>query len=112
MPLRPLDPADEAKIAGGQRYVWYAQLRITLHAESEELRQYSFRLLAGMVHFDLTERYVGEFEQGLRDIQSGTGDYCISPKDFTGQGRLLGRLDRESEELWFWPCFGHISVVP
>jgi hypothetical protein len=112
MPLRPLDPADAAKIAGDQRYVFFARLRITLHAESEELRQYSFRVLDGVVHFDLTERYMAEFEQGVRDVRTGTGDYCIPPKDFTREGRLLGRLDRESEELWFWPCFGHISVVP
>jgi hypothetical protein len=111
MPLQTLNPSDEAKISGGQHYVCFGRLRISLHAESESLRQFAFRVLDGTVYFDLTERYSSEFEQGIRDVRAGTGDYSICPRDFARQGRLLGELDRESEDLWFWPCFGHLSIV-
>lgn len=109
MPLRALDPTEEAKISGGLCYRCFRRLRITLREESDELRQFAFRALDDTVHFDLTERYLADFEQGIRDVRSGVGDYSISPR---GEGRLLGSLDHESECLWFWPCFGHLSVIP
>ena len=110
MPLRPLEAEDEARISGGQRYLCFRRLRISLHNESDELRQFAFRVLDDIVQVDLTERYLAEFEQGIRDVQSGVGDYSISPN--RREGRLLGSLDHESECLWFWPCFGHLSVIP
>ena len=110
MPLRPLEPKDEARISGGQHYRCFHRLRITLHDESDDLRQFAFRDLGEIVHFDLTERYVAELERGIRDVQSGIGDYSVSPH--SREGRLLGSLDHESECLWFWPCFGHFSVMP
>jgi hypothetical protein len=110
VPLCPLDPTDEARISGGLHYLCYRRLRITLHDESDDLRQFAFRVLDDIVHFELTERYLAEFEQGIRDVQSGIGDYSISPH--RREGRLLGSLDHESECLWFWPCFGHLSVIP
>jgi len=109
MPLRALDPKEEARISGGQRYLCFPRLRMILHDESDNLRQFAFRVLDGIVYFDLTERYLEEFEQGIRDVQSGIGDYSISPHH--RKCRLLGTLDHESECLWFWPCFGHLSVV-
>jgi hypothetical protein len=112
MPLKTLNPTDEAKISGGQRHVCFQRLRISLHADSEQLRQFAFRVLDGTVHFDLTERYASKFEQGIQDVRSGTGDYSICPQNSPREGRLLGERDRESEALWFWPCFGHLSVVP
>lgn len=110
MPLRELDPTEEAKISGGQRYHCFRRLRMTLHDESDSLRQFAFRVLDDMVYFDFTVRYLADFEQGIRDIRSGTGDYSISPH--RREGRLLGALDYQSENLWFWPCFGHLTVIP
>jgi len=109
--LRQLDPADEAAISGGQRFTRYTRLRLALHSESEELRQFSFRVVAGTVRFDLTERYLSEFQKGIRDVQSGSGDYSIAPNDSPRKARLMGSLDAESEDLWFWPCFGHLYPV-
>lgn len=111
MPLQTLDRSDEAKISGGQRYVSFGRLRISLHAESESLRQFAFRVLDGTVYFDLTERYSAEFEQGIQDVRDGTGDYSIRPQDPARGSSLTGDPVPESEALWFWPCFGHLSVV-
>ena len=110
MPLRALTPTEEARITGGQRYLCFRRLRITLHDNSDHLRQFAFRVLDDIVHFDFTEQYLAEFEQGIRDVQSGIGDYSISPHHH--RDRLLGSLDHESECLWFWPCFGHLSAIP
>ena len=105
VPLQHLKPEDEAKVSGGQEYECFSRLRITLHSESDTLRQMSFRAEGGMVHLDFTERWLSEFERGLSDVKSGTGDYSIEP-----QGQMLGELDKASECLWFWPCFGHLQA--
>ena len=109
MPLLRLKAEDEAKISGGQEYVCFSRLRIAVHGESDLLRQMSFRVEGGItVHFDFTERFLSEFERGLSDVNSGVGDYSIEPQQ--EQGRPLGELDRASECLWFWPCFGHLRA--
>ena len=110
MPLRPLSPEDEARVSGGQEYESFARLRITLHSESDVLRQMSFRADGGLVHLDFTEHCLPDFERGLSDVKSGTGDYSIKPRENRREGRSLGELDSVSECLWFWPCFGHLGV--
>jgi hypothetical protein len=110
IPLRQLRAEDEAKISGGQEYECFARLRFTLHPESDVLRQMSFRVEDGTVHLDFTERCLSEFERGLSDVKSGTGDYSIQPQVDRREGQSLGELDRVSEHLWFWPCFGHLGV--
>lgn len=112
MPLQLLKTEDEAKISGGQAYECFARLRIMLHRESDVLRRMSFRVEGGTVHLDFTERYLSEFERGLSDVKTGTGDYSIEPQEDRQEGQLLGELDRASECLWFWPCFGHLGVQP
>jgi hypothetical protein len=110
MPLRPLLPEDEAKVTGGQAFEYFSRLRISLHDETNRLRQMSFRVENGVVYLDFTERSMAEFEQGLRDVKAGQGDYSIEPQQRHGEGLWLGELDRVSECLWFWPCFGHSRV--
>ncbi len=110
--LKPLDPNDERKVTGGQAYVSFDRLRISMQDESGHLRQMSFRVENATVHFDLTKRWLSEFEQGLADVKQGVGDYAIGPEENKHEGKHLGELDRKSERLWFWPCFGHLSVTP
>jgi hypothetical protein len=110
MPLQHLKTEDEAKVSGGQAYECFTRLRITLHRESDVLRQMSFRVEDGMVHLDFTERFLSEFERGLSDVKSGTGDYSIKPQKDHREGQRIGELDRASESLWFWPCFGHLRI--
>ncbi|HEY5909095.1 MAG TPA: hypothetical protein VJA21_00670 [Verrucomicrobiae bacterium] len=111
IPLRPLKAEDEAKISGGQKYECFSRLRITIHAESDQLRQMAFRVESSLVHLDFTERSMSGFEKGLSDVKAGRGDYAIEPEEDKEQGRRLGELERASKCLWFWPCFGHLEVV-
>ena len=110
MPLQILQPKDETKITGGQKYKSFSRLRITLHKESDILRQMSFRAEADSVYFDFTDRFLTEFESGLSDVKLGSGDYSIEPEEKYRLGLQLGELDKLSECLWFWPCFGHLRV--
>ena len=110
MPIRSLRAKDEAKISGGQQYECFSRLRITLHDESDHLRQMSFRVEGDTVHFDFIERCLSEFEHALADVRSGTGDYSIQPVEDRKKGLRMGELDQQSECLWFWPCFGHLHV--
>lgn len=109
-PLRMLRAEDEAKVTGGKKYRCFSRLRISLHDESDYLRQMSFRAEGDIVYFDFTESDLWEFEHGLYDVLNGTGDYCIGPEVDRKSARPIGELDRQSEDLWFWPCFGHLWV--
>lgn len=111
VPLQPLRKQDEAKITGGQKYESFSRLRITIHGESDQLRQMSFRVEQNIVHFDFVEQFLDDFERGLIDVQNGRGDYYIAPTIDKKIGLFTGELDQLSECLWFWPCFGHLWVV-
>ncbi len=110
IPLKPLQKPDEARISGGNRYEAFRSLRLSLCPASEHLKQMSFRSEGDRALFDFTVTELRQLERGIRDVQAGTGDYCISPD--TDRKRLCGEQDRRSESLWFWPCFGHLWVVP
>ena len=109
--LKPLRALDEKKVSGGQAYESFLRVRISVHKESDTLRQMSFRVDDATVSFDFTEPYLPDFERGLADVKRGVGDYSIQPTKNKREGKHLGRLDRQSECLWFWPCFGHLHVV-
>lgn len=111
IPLQVLRGSDEAKITGGRKYECYHRLRLRLHESSDKLRQMSFRVDADMACFDFVESHFAEFERGLTDVHNGTGDYSIGPQLDRKKSQSVGELDRLSECLWFWPCFGHLWVV-
>lgn len=111
IPLQMLRASNEAKITGGQKFECYRRLRLTTHEPSDKLRQMSFRVDADMACFDFVESHFAEFERGLTDVHNGTGDYSIGPQTDRKKGLIVGELDRLSEPLWFWPCFGHMRVV-
>lgn len=110
IPLRPLKKEDESKVTGGLKYEDFRSVRIAVHPVSDELRQMSFRVERDRAIFDFTVAELRQLEKGIRDVQTGTGDYCIGPKD--DRSHTCGANDRASEVLWFWPCFGHLWVVP
>lgn len=111
IPLKPLFEVDEAKITGGLKYESFRKLRLSLHTPSDTLRQMSFRVENDMIRFDFADAHLEQFEQGLRDVLQGRGDYSIGPNGDRKRGPGLGEWDRSSECLWFWPCFGHLWVV-
>lgn len=111
IPLKSLKPEDEARVSGGHRYECFSRLRIKFHNDSEVLHQMSVRVEGDLVRLDFTERFLPMLERGLSDIKSDNGDYSIRPRKDPQDGSLMGELDRVSECLWFWPCFGHLGVV-
>jgi hypothetical protein len=111
IPLKMLNPSDEQKVSGGQAFDSFPRLRISLQNQSDKLSQMSFRVQDARVYFDFTERWLSEFEQGLANVKRGVGDYSIEPDENKCDGKPLGQLDRKSECLWFWPCFGHLRVA-
>ena len=112
IPLKPLSKEDEAKVSGGQKFESFQKLKISWHVPLENLHNAAFIIEHNNVHFHLTENFVGEIKKGLLDIKKGTGDYSIHPQ-FKGRkkDKTVGELDKQSEDLWFWPCFGHYCVV-
>ena len=111
LPLKLLNKSDEAKVTGGQKFISFQKLKISWHAPSDKLYKAAFFIENNNVHFYLTENFVYEFKNGLLDVKNGEGDYSIHPR-FKGYGKVksMGELDKQSEELWFWPCFGHYCV--
>jgi hypothetical protein len=111
IPLKQLRPEEERKIYGGREYEIFAKLRIAFHEESDLLRQMSVRAEQDIALFDITEVYLSEFERKVADVKKGIGDICIGPFINRRNRDHVGELDLRSENLWFWPCFGHLSVV-
>ena len=111
IPLRPLKRADVAKISGNYPYHSLSQLQLAVVPTRGELQQMSVRTEDQRVVIEITISRLDDLFQGLRDIQAGTGDYSIAPRDDPKHGLSLGTLDRESQPLWFWPCFGHLGPV-
>jgi hypothetical protein len=110
IPLRALDPADEAKISGGQRYRSLETLRLEYVDVSEPLQQMLVRREASRLLIRFTSLRLPDLRAGFQDVLAGTGDYSISPFRDKDKGWTLGASDHESAPLWFWPCFGHYSV--
>lgn len=65
-----------------------------------------------VVDLEFTPEYLDRFEKGLTDVARGHGDYAIGPPDEKRTRKNMPRKDRDSLELWFWPCFGHLYPIP
>ena len=109
IPLRPLKRADAAKISGNKLYHSFDQLQLAVVPLRDELQQMSVRAEDQRVVIEITTARLDDLLQGLRDVQAGTGDYSIAPREDSKHGLTVGTLDRESQPLWFWPCFGHLA---
>lgn len=104
IPLRRLDPINEAKISGGQKFVDFHELVLQFSATTNELQQLSIGQVERRAVIEATPASVHRLRQGFEDVRIGQGDYAIAPDPRLGP---LGTKDRASVELWFWPCFGH-----
>jgi len=110
IPLRALDPADEARISGGQQYRSFRTLRLEYVDVSEPLQQMLMGRVGDRLLIRFTRLRLPDLRAGFQAVLAGDGDYSISPIRDRDKGWNLGRLDHESDSLWFWPCFGHYSV--
>jgi len=108
IPLKSLDPKDEAKISGGQRFHCFSILKIFFYRETADLRQMCISEIDDIVLIESTEVRIQQLRQGIQDVRKGCGDYSIAPKKKRKENLLLGDKDKKSLELWFWPCFGHL----
>src|SRR5687767_6830977 len=72
----------------------------------------TLRAEGGVVDLELTPEYITVFEDGIRDVARGRGDYSIAPPRKRRKNKKLPAKDRVSLYLWFWPCFGHLAPVP
>ena len=109
--LKRLDPRDEAKITGGLRFRDYSKLHLKLVDADEALTCMAATTTGEVVDLEFTSRYLDQFEKGLRDVLRGRGDYAIGPPDESRARKQIGTKDKLSEDLWFWPCFGHLYPV-
>ena len=112
MNLRKLAAADEAKITGGQKYREFDKLHLMLVEPSEDIGFMSATYTGGVVDLAFTPEYIAVFEDGIRDVARGRGDYSIAPPRKRRNNKKLPAKDRVSLDLWFWPCFGHLAPVP
>ena len=108
VPLRELDPADEAKVSGGTRFKSFSRLLLQYHDASDEMYQLSVGVDGGRSVVEFTQRTASALRAGFEDVKKGVGDYSLSPLIEAGP---LGVKDRESFPFWFWPCFGHTEPV-
>lgn len=109
--LKPLAKSDEAKITGGQKFLTFEKLKISWHSSSDKIFRSAFLIENNIPHFYLTDKFLADFKKGILDIKEGRGDYALHPNfQNNKEVKLLGELDKLSEDLWIWPCFGHLWV--
>lgn len=107
VPLRRLSPEDEAAISGGNAFLSFQRLRLELAAVTEQLGQLSITSEGSLLVIRATSSALPQIRKGFEDVREGTGDYAIEPDLRPRTGLTVGALDRASQCLWFWPCFGH-----
>ncbi len=109
--LKPLAKSDEAKITGGQKFISFTKLKISWHTPSNTIHRSAFVIENNTPHFYLTENSINDFRLALLDIKKGQGDYSLHPSfQNNKEMKLLGELDKLSEPLSIWPCFGHLWI--
>ncbi len=111
IPLRDLRPGDEAKISGGMRFEVFSKLRLCLSQKSSRLQQMYIHADDGILLVEIVKEHVPRLRKGFEDVREGVGDYAIAPQRNKSYGLALGNQDKESLQLWFWPCFGHLRPV-
>ena len=112
VPLRELQPEDEAKVSGGQRFVSFAKMRLEIVPPGDELRFMHVGYAGRAATVTVATTYTSELIAGLADVERGRGDWAMYPPNDKASHKLLGSRDRQSVELWFWPCFGHEQPRP
>lgn len=108
IPLRRLDPSDEARISGGRSFVAFERLLLQLSSATAELQQLFVHYAKGRAVIEFTPASLLLLRKGFADVRNGYGDYAIAPD---GKAGPIGIRDHESLVLWFWPCFGDTRPV-
>lgn len=104
--LPELDPKDEAKISGGQEFRCFRKVKIARADQLDPILVEQFReerLLS------ITLNTVGQetLTRIINEVMSGHGDQGTS----TMSKRATDITFSPSSLMW-WPCFGHMWVVP
>ncbi len=101
IPLLRLTSSDEAKIIDtGLVFSSFLKMRLELHKPTAELRQMCISHRSGVLTLAFTVDQIHFFEQGIREMKAGFGDYSMAPIEDKKLG--LGDRDRASLDLWLW----------
>ena len=76
-------------------------LRLRLSAASVELRGMHIARDGTVATCDMTPDGLREVQKAFINWQSGSDDFCVSPRNVV-QRREFGSRDATSGELWFW----------
>ena len=109
VPLRQLDPKDEAKVSGGQRYRNFKKLRLCLAERTADLQQMCVSHDGETATVEIVPQELDQLKDSIAEVRRGRGDFGIAPD--TRRKGTYGPKDKASEILTFWPCFGHCWVV-
>lgn len=77
-------------------------LRLQVIPEREELLVMSIRRDAEMATIEMTQEGIGLMFEALTAWLAGAEDFGVAPHHSVKRAKELGKLDRESGELWFW----------
>lgn len=111
VPLRPLRPEFERQITGGMRYKTFRRLRIIVEPGGGDLEQYCVNEQGDQLLIVLTPGHLSDIRWVFESVSKGIGDGSVRPTQDRREGLRLGSRDRESLDLWYWPCFGHIAAT-
>jgi hypothetical protein len=87
-------------------------LCIEYRLSCDELHQMLVYYQNNKAFFIFTEKRWHDLVKRLSDIRDGFGDFTIGPINDKKKGLFIGELDKKSENLSFWPCFGHMFAKP
>lgn len=100
IPLTLLRSEQATPISESLKCRSFHKCRLTIGPERDDLEQMVINADGDRVNQEITYSQLPELIQGLRDVSHGIGDYAMTAKS------PFNANHRESQKLWFWPCFG------
>jgi hypothetical protein len=79
-----------------------SNLRLKVVSSRDDLRVMSIRRDSDVATIEMTDEGLSVMIEAFMSWLDGAEDFGVSPRKSTMKPRALGRLDRESGELWFW----------
>ena len=79
-----------------------AKLRLMVVPKHEHLKVMNIRLDSDAAEIELTDGGLVLMINACAKWLAGAEDFCVSPRQSPLKRNELGRLDRQSGELWFW----------
>lgn len=84
------------------RKATFKRLALKLADQREDLHVMHIRCDTDAPSIEMTDEGLELLRRGLNSWFAGSEDLCLAPRRCRRRLSKLGKLDRESAELWFW----------